>query len=204
MDRKHHWENVYQQKNARETSWHQDIPQPSLSLILEAVPDRETPVIDIGGGASALTACLAERCYSDLTVLDVSAAALTQAKRLLGEAASAIIWLATDVTHFSPTRQYGLWHDRAAFHFLTDQQEQQRYVEVLKKALLPGGQVVIAAFSPRGPTKCSGLEIVQYDTARLAETLGPVFRIEETREVLHVTPLGREQSFNYFRLIKIG
>lgn len=197
-----HWEAVYKQKPYAETSWYEPVPQASLSMIENAAISFDTPIIDIGGGASLLVDHLLDLGYRDVSLLDISGSALEQAKARLGERSEQLKWIEADVTRFLPPARYGLWHDRAAFHFLTDTGDQQRYAGVLRQALEAGGQAIIAAFSPRGPRKCSGLDIVQYDARKIAETLGPVFRLLEQREHRHITPAGREQWFNYFRFVK--
>jgi hypothetical protein len=202
-DRKDHWENVYRHKTADQTSWHQDVPQLSLAMIDKALSDRNTPIIDIGGGASLLVDHLLERGYSDLTILEISAAAITQSKARLGGRAEVPSWLEADVTRFNPSRRYGLWHDRAAFHFLTDPEDRQSYVDILTRALELQGQAIIATFSLQGPKKCSGLDIVQYDAEKMALILGPAFVLLEEQEELHITPRGGEQRFNFFRFQKI-
>jgi len=201
-ERKGHWESVYRQKSADQTSWHQDVPQLSLAMIARAKLEPSSPILDIGGGASLLVDYLLEQGYSDLTILDISAAALEQAKARLGNRAGVPCWVQAEVTRFSPVRQYGLWHDRAAFHFLTDPEERQSYVNVLTRSLASQGQAIIATFSPQGPEKCSGLDIVQYDASRISEVLGPAYVLLEQQEELHVTPSGGEQWFNYFRFQK--
>lgn len=200
---KEHWESVYRQKSFDETSWHQPVPTESLSMIAGAGIDPDAPVIDIGGGASLLADRLLGLGYRDVTVLDISRAALEQAQARLGELSDQLSWIEADVTRFRPERRYRLWHDRAAFHFLTEASDQQSYARVLEEALETGGQAIIATFSPRGPEKCSGLDIVKYDAPRIESTLGPAFQLLEQQEHLHVTPAGREQWFNYFRLRKI-
>jgi len=201
--RKGHWEKVYQRKSAEEASWHQSVPQPSLSLITATGLERNTPILDIGGGASLLTDHLLELGYTDLTILDVSGAALEQARLRLGKDAESVHWVEADVTQFKPGRRYGLWHDRAAFHFLTDNKDRQTYIEILKRALKAKGQVIISTFSPQGPGKCSGLDVMQYDREKMEGVLGPDFILLEQQEDQHVTPGGSEQWFNYFRFQKI-
>ena len=200
---KNHWEAVYQQKAVEETSWHQPIPQLSLSMIGRTAVAVKTPIIDIGGGASYLADHLLDLGYSDVTILDISKAALEQAQARLGDCSNKLSWIEADVTRFRPARRYGLWHDRAAFHFLTEAGDQQRYVSVLEEALEPGGQAIIATFSPQGPKKCSGLDIVRFDAQKIRKTLGAAFRLLEQQESLHVTPGGKEQRFNCFRIRRI-
>jgi len=199
FDRKQHWEAVYGDKPAQQSSWYQKEPRLSLLMIANAEFDHGAALIDVGGGASLLVDHLLGLGYRDLTVLDISRAALDQARQRLREAASGVNWIEADVTSFVPDRQFDLWHDRAAFHFLTARDDRLKYVQVLRKSLAPGGQAIIAAFAPRGPTKCSGLDIVRYDEAKLGDELGPEFILEEQEEESHVTPANREQLFNFFR-----
>lgn len=199
FDRKAHWDRVYSQKKAHETSWYQQIPKLSVSMIEKTGLGAHVSVIDIGGGASGLVDQLLLAGYSDLTVLDISSAALEQARKRLGERAAQVQWLATDVREFLPRKSYGIWHDRAAFHFLTDPRDRKKYIRVLTRALKPEGQAVIAAFARDGPEKCSGLEVVRYDAATLSAELGPDFVLEQEEKETHTTPMGREQRFAFFR-----
>ena len=207
FDRKEHWENVYRSKSSREVSWYQDDPALSLRLIGNAGLDIETPVIDVGGGTSRLVDKLCAAGYTDISVLDVSAAALAHAKQRLTaniddkQQPCDVQWYEEDITRFKPPRQFGLWHDRAVFHFLTRKSDRDRYVAVLKKALTPGAHVIIMAFAIDGPLKCSGLDIVQYDTAKLIAALGPGFELVEEGYDIHNTPAGGEQKFAYFHLV---
>lgn len=198
-ERKKHWEAVYGSRAAEETSWYQRRPDISLDMIRDACPDRDAGLIDVGGGASTLVDHLLSDGYSDLTVLDLSAAALAQAQTRLGEAARRVAWLEADVTRFEPPRRWALWHDRAAFHFLVDRADRQAYLQRLGAALTPGGQVIIATFAPDGPPRCSGLEVVRYDAETLAAELGPPYSLLESRWETHRTPQGREQRFGFHR-----
>ena len=199
LDRKQHWERVYGNKPAQQTSWHQDVPRLSLSMIANTALGRGAALIDVGGGASLLVDHLLDDGYLDLSVLDISRAALKQARNRLGDRAATVKWIEADVTRFVPERQYDLWHDRAAFHFLTEEVDRRRYISVLHETLAPGGQLVIAAFAPSGPTKCSGLDIIQYEAEKLSASLGSEFILQEQAAESHITPLGREQNFNFFR-----
>jgi SAM-dependent methyltransferase len=201
LRRKEHWDRVYTQKPFNQTSWHQAIPRRSLLMIAQAA-SLTTAIIDIGAGASLLVDHLLDRGFRDLSVLDVSGAALKQARSRLGERSKRLNWIEADVLEFIPGRSFGLWHDRAAFHFLTSMEDQQKYVSVLNQALEPGGQAIIATFSPEGPAKCSGLDIVQYNDSKMERVLGKSFRLLENQAELHVTPAGNEQAFNYFRFQK--
>ncbi len=198
-NRKRHWDGVYQRLEADQVSWYQAKPRLSLSMIAHAQVPFDAPIIDVGGGASLLIDHLLALGYQDLSELDVSRAALDQvAARMAGRAAG-VDFIEADVTRFEPDRQYRLWHDRAAFHFLTCEKDQRRYVRVLRKALVSGGDVVLAAFAPGGPKKCSGLDIIQYDAEKLGAELGQEFELQEWQAEMHVTPNGGKQLFNFFR-----
>jgi len=203
IDRKQHWERAWAGKSAVETSWYQANPRLSLAMISRAAVGPDDAVIDVGGGASLLVDHLLNTGYSDVTVLDISSAALQQARIRLGDRADRVRWLETDVTEFQPERSYRIWHDRATFHFLTSTADRTRYLQVLKKALEPGGQAIIAAFAPTGPRKCSGLDVVQYDADRLSSELGPRFKLEEQAEEVHLTPAKKEQAFGFFRFTRM-
>lgn len=200
FDRKSHWENVYRTRSPLDVSWYQEEPAMSLQLIEATGVARDAPLIDVGGGASVLVDRLCAAGHSRLAVLDISTKALDYARARLGRHADSIEWFAGDVTRFDPPHRFALWHDRAVFHFLTVEAERKRYVEVLKQALQPGGHLIIAAFAIGGPQQCSGLDIVQYDRARLLAELGDEFVLIEERDELHLTPAKRHQEFGYFRL----
>jgi len=202
FDRKRHWESVYSNKAAEETSWYQRVPRLSLSMIANTGLGPDAALVDIGGGASRLVDHLLNEGYRNLTVLDVSSAALVNAAHRLGDRAARVNWIEADVTTFSPTRQYDIWHDRAAFHFLTEKTDREKYAVVLRQALATGGQAIVATFAPGGPLKCSGLHIVQYDAGKLSRELGPEFILLEQQTEQHVTPGGGQQLFNFFRFEK--
>jgi trans-aconitate methyltransferase len=194
-----HWDNVYGSKAAEAVSWYQRRPELSLELIAASGVDRDAGVIDVGGGASTLVDCLLDEGYASLAVLDWSGKALAQARRRLGDRAAAVQWLEADVTDFVPPRRYGLCHDRAVFHFLTDAADRSRYVSCLKRALEPDGHIVIATFAPDGPMKCSGLEVLRHDEASLQRELGHEFALRESRRETHLTPRQAQQGFLYAR-----
>jgi len=198
MDRKQHWETVYSNKSPLEVSWYQREPQLSLELIAETGVARQSPVIDVGGGASVLVDRLLDAGYADLTVLDISGQALHHAQQRLGARADRVTWLEADITAFDPPRAYAVWHDRAVFHFLTDADDRRRYVGCLRRALPPGGHLILAAFAIGGPRQCSNLDIVQYDAGKLGAELGTGFRLIRQRDELHDTPSGKQQQFSYF------
>jgi len=194
---KAHWENVYTTKAESEVSWFQDNPAPSLELIAMTGISADAAIIDIGGGASRLVDALVERKLGRITVLDISAAALDLTKRRLGERAASVTWEIADVTKWEPSRRYDLWHDRAAFHFLTGEADQTAYVARLKKAVKLGGYVIIATFALDGPQRCSGLPIVRYDAASLSAILGNEFHVIDVRRHDHTTPSGAVQRFQF-------
>jgi len=200
-DPKAHWERVWREKRPDEVSWHQRRPTHSLELIAASGAGPGTPLVDVGGGASPLVDTLLEAGWQDLTVLDISGAALAHARARLGPAATRIRWVEADVTAWAPEAgRYGLWHDRAVLHFLTTPETRARYVERLRTALRPGGWAVIATFAPDGPERCSGLPVRRYDAELLLETLGDGFELVEERRETHRTPAGAEQRFAWFLL----
>jgi trans-aconitate methyltransferase len=195
--RQAHWENVYTTKGEKEVSWFQENPAPSLDLIALTGLSDDAAIIDIGGGASRLVDDLLTRKFRRLTVLDLSEAALAAARKRLGDRGAHVQWVIADVTKWEPTQTYDLWHDRAAFHFLTDQADQSAYVDRLKKALRPGGYVIIGTFAPDGPERCSGLPIVRHDATTLAAVLGSDFVLIDSRRHDHATPWGAVQRFQF-------
>ena len=199
-DAKSHWEAVYRLKPADQVSWFQAEARISLDLIREAAAGPSDPIIDVGGGASRLIDGLVRAGYRELTVLDLSTTALEQAKQRLGEAASQVTWLERDVLEFPlPVGRYGVWHDRAVFHFLTSANERSRYVAALRRALRPGGHVILSTFSSAGPERCSGLPVMRYDIEDLDRELGGDFRRHADVSEEHRTPSGAAQSFTYGR-----
>jgi SAM-dependent methyltransferase len=201
MDAKSHWSAVYRTKPPAEVSWHQPRATLSLGWITTHLPDREAPVIDVGGGASTLVDGLFAAGYRDVTVLDVADAALALAARRLGRSAEAVRWLEADVLTAELAREsVALWHDRAVFHFLTQEEDRRRYSRQVRRSLRPGGLLLIATFASDGPTRCSGLDVVRYDADALQAEFGSGFeRVAGAREV-HRTPAGGEQAFVYLLL----
>jgi 2-polyprenyl-3-methyl-5-hydroxy-6-metoxy-1,4-benzoquinol methylase len=196
VSRRAHWENVYTTKSENEVSWFQENPAPSLELIDLAQPTLESAIVDIGGGASRLVDSLLARGFNHVTVLDLSEAALATAKTRLGDQPN-VQWVAADVTQWKPTQAYDIWHDRAAFHFLTDGSDRAAYVACLKQAIKPGGHVVIGTFAIDGPERCSGLPVNRYDAASLAAELGKGFRLIDARRHEHATPWGAIHRFQF-------
>ncbi len=204
MDRKIHWEKIYTDKSPFDVSWYQKEPMLSLQLIHGTGVAKDAYMIDVGGGASVLVDHLIDEDFPNVTVLDIAAGSLAYAKERLGEKARAVKWIEADVTEFVAPHQFDLWHDRAVFHFLTEATDRRKYVEVLERSLMVGGHLIIATFAAGGPTKCSGLNIVQYDAKKLQGELGRDFVFVEERALIHITPTKREQKFAYFRFTKQG
>ena len=198
MDAKSHWERIYGTKQTTEVSWYQREATLSVKLIRQVAPDRSTPILDVGGGASTLVDSLLELGYSNVTVADIAANALQHAKSRLGAMADRVRWLATDVLSLDlPDHSIGVWHDRAVFHFLLDAEERRRYVSEVRRVLKPDGHVIIATFAEDGPTKCSGLPVARYDAEHLHGEFGDDFHLLTTLREDHTTPGGTVQRFRY-------
>jgi 2-polyprenyl-3-methyl-5-hydroxy-6-metoxy-1,4-benzoquinol methylase len=198
MDTQTHWDHVYQTKSAGHTSWYLPHLHTSLDWISAAAPDRSASIIDVGGGESTLADDLLALGYRNITVLDLSEAAITKSQHRLGSTANQINWLAADITTAAlPPRSYDLWHDRAVFHFLTDPAQRRAYARQLASCLRSSGHAIIATFGPEGPQRCSGLPTNRYNAASLLQELGPDFRISKSAVLDHHTPFGTTQQFLY-------
>lgn len=202
-DLKNHWQGVYDAKAEDALTWFQDTPEVSLDLIGRAEVATDARIIDIGGGASRLVDALLERGFLDLTVLDIADAGLQHSRDRLGDAAVRVDWIIADITEWTPPKEFDLWHDRAVFHFLTDENDRASYRKTLETALAPGGQVIIGTFAMDGPEKCSGLAVRRYDGEALGRELGQGFRLEETVLEGHVTPKGSTQHFQFSRFVRL-
>ena len=203
MDRKEHWERVYREKAVNSVSWYQTSPETSLELIASCKLDLSQPAIDVGAGSSVLVDKLIERGHQNLHVLDISSAALQNSKERLGELAERVNWLVEDITNFHTSQKFQLWHDRAVFHFLTEKQDREQYIETLYNSIRTGGNLILASFALDGPEKCSGLPIVQYNEEKIQAEIGLGFKLIESKNEIHLTPWQSEQSFKYFRFIRI-
>jgi 2-polyprenyl-3-methyl-5-hydroxy-6-metoxy-1,4-benzoquinol methylase len=195
MNRKEHWENVYTTKALQDVSWYQPLPGESLAFMEELQIPPHAAIIDIGGGDSLLADHLLDRGYTDITVLDISAAAIERAKKRLGNNATAVKWIVTDITAFKPERRYDFWHDRAAFHFLTREEEVNQYLAIAGKAINPGGKIVIGTFAENGPEKCSGLPVKQYSESALTTLIKKWFEKIRCVQTDHLTPFNTIQHF---------
>jgi len=195
--RRSHWDGVYGSKSPTEVSWYQPRPVLSLELIQSCQLDPAAGVIDVGGGTSSLVDELLADGGSNLAVLDISTIAIENTRYRLKSDAHLVEWYTTDVTEFDPPRQYGLWHDRAVFHFLTEPSDRTCYRQSLLKAVKPEGFAIVVTFALDGPKRCSGLDVVQYSPESLGTELGQQFELIESRPEIHQTPSGGEQKFVY-------
>ena len=195
VNRKAHWETVYSTKQAHEVSWTQDIPQTSLDFIHKLQLPKDAAILDVGGGDSKLVDYLLREGYTDLTVLDISEAAIERAKSRLGTEAKKVKWIVSDILEFKPERTYALWHDRATFHFLTTQNEIDTYLDIARSAA--GRFVIMGTFSNTGPLKCSMLEVHRYSDTELKETLERDFENIDCINADHITPFQSVQNFTF-------
>jgi 2-polyprenyl-3-methyl-5-hydroxy-6-metoxy-1,4-benzoquinol methylase len=195
-----HWDTVYQTKASNAVSWFQSDARLSLQLISNFIKDKSTPIIDIGCGTSILIRQLLDSGYDNLAALDISSAAIASHRASLGNEASKISWHCSDLLSATLNFQVGLWHDRAVFHFLTNEQQQTLYKSQLLSAVQVGAYVMIATFAPTGPTQCSNLPIQQHDQSSMLQLFGSNFELVETQQETHITPWQSEQLFNYFVL----
>lgn len=195
---KDHWEDVYARKAPDSVSWFQPHAEHSLNLIERTGLGHDAAIIDVGGGASTLVDDLLASGHSDLSVLDLSAAALHAAQVRLGDAATRVNWIEADITEVElPAQRYDLWHDRAVFHFLTDPAQRRIYVDKVLRSVKPGGHVIIATFAEDGPENCSGLPVMRYGANALHAEFGAPFELLEHRREAHHTPAGVVQQFVY-------
>ncbi|MDB4107585.1 class I SAM-dependent methyltransferase [Bacteroidia bacterium] len=199
MNNKEHWEKIYTTKTPQEVSWTQNIPKTSLDLIEKYNLSKDANIIDVGGGDSVLVDHLLKLGYTKLSVLDISEAAIKRAQKRLGSDAEKVTWIVSDITKFSPNTSYDLWHDRAVFHFLTEQGDIDTYIDLVRDNV---SKLVIGTFSEDGPLKCSGLEITQYDEAKIIKTFYPTFNSLECFTVDHTTPFDTTQNFIFARMTK--
>lgn len=199
FDRKKHWENIYQTKELTEVSWFQPTPEESLNLIQKTAILKDAKIIDVGGGDSFLVDNLLDLGYQDITVLDISKSAIERAKNRLGERAKLVKWIEADVTDFNHSEKYDCWHDRAAFHFLTDKKEILQYVETVNDYINKNGNLIIGTFSDKGPEKCSGIPIKQYTENSLEKQFSNTFQKIDCNTIDHQTPFGTTQNFIFCR-----
>jgi SAM-dependent methyltransferase len=198
MQSRKHWEEVYTTKSTDAVSWYQEHAVQSLDLIRKTGVPLEASIIDVGGGASTLVDDLIAAGYSDVSVLDLSAAALAAARVRLGGNAGKVTWIEADITRVElPEYKYSVWHDRAVFHFLTGAEDRAAYVRAVLRSVKPGGHVIVATFGEEGPLQCSGLPVMRYSAESLHAEFGEPFTLMEHRSEAHQTPSGSVQQFIY-------
>ncbi len=190
---KSHWEKIYTTKSENEVSWFQDYPETSITLIENLHLPKSANIIDIGGGDSHLVDALLEKGYQNIWILDISAAAIEKSKIRLGKKALSVHWIVTDVTEFIPPVKFDLWHDRAAFHFLKDESQIEKYQKIAVAYI--SGYLIMGTFSNNGPNKCSGLPITKYSEEALTAQLANYFKKIRCFTVDHPTPFGTKQNF---------
>jgi SAM-dependent methyltransferase len=190
------WDRVFTTRSEHERSWTEHEPTPSLDRIAALALSPADPIVDIGGGASRLVDHLLRAGHQDITVVDISRAALCQARSRIGNV-TAVQWVEADVTRWAPDRQYAVWHDRAACHFLVDADDQSRYAQVASDHVRAGGHVIIGTFAPTGPDMCSGLPVRRWSADELAARFAPAFDLVSSDELRHQTPTGAVQPFTW-------
>ena len=202
MDTQSHWDKIYTQKAPDQVSWYRPHLEASLALIEQAGAGLSASIIDVGAGESTLVDDLLARGYSNLTILDISQAAIATSRKRLADAAERVRWLVTDITQaeLEPSA-YDVWHDRAVFHFLTAAADRMAYVRQVVRLVKRGGHVIVSAFGPEGPTRCSGLEVVRYDAESLHAQFGANLRLISSSRHVHETPFGTTQQFLYCHCI---
>jgi 2-polyprenyl-3-methyl-5-hydroxy-6-metoxy-1,4-benzoquinol methylase len=195
-----HWEHVYAEREPDEVSWYEPTPDTSLTLIREAGLPADAAILDVGGGVSRLAGALLAAGYSDVTVADISAAALRRAQTELGDDAKGVTWVEADVRDHDFGRRYDLWHDRAVLHFMVAPGDREAYVDTLERTVQPGGHVIVATFGPDGPTRCSALPVARYGAPEVSRLLGDGFEPLSSMLRVHRTPSGSEQQFLHAHL----
>lgn len=198
MDAQKHWEKIYSEKTPNAVSWFRPYLETSLELIERLANGRQVSIIDVGGGESTLVDDLVARRYKNITVLDISQTAIDATKHRLGKASDIVHWLTSDITKIAlQPSAYDIWHDRAVFHFLTEPADRIGYVRQVAGAVRRGGHVIVSTFGPKGPTKCSGLDVVRYDAQSLHKEFCVAFRMLGNSRELHTTPFWTVQQFVY-------
>ena len=201
-ERKEHWEKVFATKAETEVSWFQTYPKTSMEFLELFNLPLDAKIIDVGGGDSYFVDALLEKGYTNIYVLDISANAIERAKTRLGNKAINVNWIVSDITKFEPTVKFDFWHDRAAFHFLTSEENIYKYVSIAENAINQNGHLILGTFSENGPTKCSGLEIKQYNENSMSVKFEVNFdRIKCITED-HTTPFNTVQNFLFCSFIK--
>jgi SAM-dependent methyltransferase len=196
-NKKSHWENVFTTKQPNEVSWTQEYPKTAMDYLESLNLSKTANIIDVGGGDSNLVDALLDKGYQNIWVLDISASALERAKKRLGEKAHLVHWIVSDITEFKPELSFDFWHDRAVFHFLTDQESINKYVAIVGNAINQNCNFLLGTFSENGPLKCSGLEIKQYSEDTMRQTFNENFLAVKCFTENHITPFDTIQSFQF-------
>lgn len=200
IERAAHWHDTYTRSGDTQVSWFSADPACSLELIEAGGADPARPAVDVGAGASRLADALLARGFADVTVLDVADDGLAHTRARLGADGARLRCVVSDVLDWVPDRRFGLWHDRAVFHFLTDPADRQRYRDLLAAALAPGALVVVGTFAADGPQSCSGLPTARYSAPGLAGEFGDGFEVVGQRREEHRTPWDAVQPFTWLAL----
>ena len=201
---KNHWENIYQNKNEDEVSWFQKTPDTSIEIINSIKIKKQSKIIDVGSGRSRLFKNLIEQGYNNLTYLDISESAAKKSKIFLGQESKNIEWIVEDVLNFEPKQNFDVWHDRAVFHFLTDQNQIKKYVDLVSRNISNNGYLIIGTFSEQGPLKCSGLQVSRYSESLIKTTFSESFNLLNSFKIDHSTPFNTTQNFLFSVLKKIN
>jgi 2-polyprenyl-3-methyl-5-hydroxy-6-metoxy-1,4-benzoquinol methylase len=197
MNNKQHWENVFTTKTPNEVSWTQEYPKTAIDYIENIKLSKTANIIDVGGGDSNLVDALLDKGFLNIWILDISAAALEKTKTRLGEKANSVHWIVSDITEFIPDVKFDFWHDRAVFHFLTNDESINKYVSIISNAINPNGHFLLGTFSENGPLKCSGLEIKQYSEKNMKDTFQKSFETIKCFTEDHITPFNTTQNFQF-------
>jgi SAM-dependent methyltransferase len=198
MDNKAHWEKVYGTKAPESVSWYTPHLETSLNLIQKAASSKASAIIDIGGGEATLVDDLLSKGYTDISVLDISQKAIDVARERIAELADKVHWYCADITTATlPQNYFDVWHDRAVFHFLTEEFQRVKYIEQVMRSVKHGGYVIMSTFGLEGPEKCSGLDVVRYDAENLHGQFGKKFKLINSSTEIHNTPMGTTQQFLY-------
>lgn len=200
---KEHWEKIYKTKQPEEVSWYQKKPRPSLDYINSLNLSKKAAIIDIGGGDSLLADLLLAEGYTNLSILDISEEAINRAKSRMGEKAEKVTWIIADAGDLKLKESYDLWHDRAAFHFLTEEARIKNYLKSLRSHLKKGGYVILGTFSEKGPEKCSGIKIKQYSLHEMADLFNGDFETIQCENIDHITPSESVQNFSFCTFKKL-
>jgi ubiquinone/menaquinone biosynthesis C-methylase UbiE len=197
MDASRYWDDIYRTRSPQEVSWYEPVPETSLIRIRAALTHGARSLVDIGGGASRLVDHLVRMRLSRIAVLDVAETSLDVAKQRLGDLRDRVEWILADVTKVHDIGRFGIWHDRAVFHFLTDPADRASYVALCERTVMPGGIAIVATFAQDGPETCSGLPVHRYAAEELAKQCGPRFELIDSERHIHTTPRGAQQPFLY-------